>query len=59
MMECDEPGCHNGIETGHALYRTSPKGEDWEGKCEEHFTGQIEPIAQLIERRNMERNNRH
>lgn len=49
---CVEVGCSRGIATGFALYRTSPKGEMFEGKCEEHFDGEIEPIAQMVEQRN-------
>jgi hypothetical protein len=49
---CTEPGCRRGRTSGHALYRTSPKGELFEGRCEEHFDAEVEPIAQMIEERN-------
>ena len=50
--ECIEPGCTKHPKDGWAIYRTSPKGEDFEGKCEEHFEDEIEPIAKWIEERN-------
>lgn len=50
---CAFPGCERGVPTGHALNRTSPKGEDFEGMCWEHFEGEPEPIAQLIEEHNL------
>lgn len=36
---CSEPGCIRGRATGHALFRTSPKGELFEGKCRDHLNG--------------------
>lgn len=33
---CTYPGCENGPATGHALFRTSPKGELFKGACKEH-----------------------
>lgn len=55
---CADEGCDRGVRSGHALYRVSPKGEDFAGKCEEHFAGEPEPIAQAIERRNHGREDR-
>jgi hypothetical protein len=51
---CVEDGCGRGCYTGHALYRVSPKGELFQGKCEEHYQGPVDPIAQAIERRNLD-----
>ena len=50
--ECAEEGCERGPATGHALHRTSPKGELFEGKCTDHFPGEPDPIALMIERDN-------
>lgn len=49
---CAEDGCEKGRASGHALYRVSPKGELFEGKCAEHFGGPLEPITQAIEDHN-------
>jgi hypothetical protein len=51
-MECIEEGCSNGIATGHALHRVSPKGTEFEGKCDEHFEGDPDEVAQLIQAHN-------
>lgn len=51
---CVEPGCTRGRDSGHALYRTSAKGELFEGKCEEHFPGLPDPVAKAVEQRNQE-----
>ena len=53
MYECIELGCSRGKESGHALYRTSAKGEFFEGKCELHYEGVPDPITQAIEKRNL------
>lgn len=50
---CTEPECERGRASGHALYRTSPKGELFEGRCAEHY-GDSDPVAQAIEDRNQE-----
>ena len=49
---CIVPGCGRGPSTGHALHRTSPKGEAFEGRCTEHHPDP-EPIAVLIENMNL------
>ncbi len=49
---CREPGCDHGTGTGHALYRTSPKGEPFEGACRDHYEGEPDPIVSLIELHN-------
>jgi hypothetical protein len=51
--ECREQGCGRGPATGHALYRTSPKGDNFEGACDEHFSGETDPIVQAIQDRNL------
>jgi hypothetical protein len=52
---CIKPGCERGIATGHALHRTSPKGEEFVGACTEHaseYQATVEPVAQIIEEEN-------
>lgn len=51
---CDHQGCTNGIDTGHALYRVSPKGpgQPFVGLCSEHYAGEVDPVSPLIERAN-------
>jgi hypothetical protein len=51
---CDRLGCHRGIATGHALFRTSPKGQTFRGLCSLHFEGPLEPAAKAIEDANQE-----
>lgn len=46
---CDRMGCQRGIATGHALFRTSPKGGPFRGLCSLHFKGELEPVAKAIE----------
>lgn len=36
---CAEEGCSKGAATGNAIYRTSPKGQPFEGKCLDHYDG--------------------
>ncbi len=51
---CREPGCGRGPgnKTGHGLYRTSPKGEPFEGACRDHYDGEPDPIVSAIELHN-------
>jgi hypothetical protein len=49
---CAEDGCGRYAGDGYAIYRTSLKGQLFAGKCELHFPGVAEPIAQAIENRN-------
>ena len=49
---CATAGCDRAARDGWAIYRTSPKGQPFAGKCEEHFPGVPDPIVQAIERRN-------
>jgi hypothetical protein len=49
---CDHEGCDRGIHSGHALYRTSPKGTPFVGLCEVHYAGEPDPVARLIEQSN-------
>jgi hypothetical protein len=39
-VTCDHEGCNRGTHNGHALYRVSPKGQDFVGLCEWHLVGQ-------------------
>ena len=57
---CDFEGCERGIATGHALHRVSPKGEPFVGLCAEHFAGEPDPVAAVVEQANRPRgeNNR-
>lgn len=55
LWQCDYEGCKNGLETGHALYRTSPKGEPFVGLCSEHYAGPEDPVAAAIEDHNRRR----
>lgn len=53
--KCVKPGCPRGTETGDALHRTSPKGQDFEGLCTEHYKeigGDPDWVATLMERDN-------
>lgn len=51
---CDHEGCENGIDTGHALYRVSPKGpgKPFVGLCSEHYVGDVDPVTPIIEQAN-------
>lgn len=50
--DCKVDGCTHGRASGHAIHRTSPKGELFEGVCTEHYDGEPDPIAVAIEQRN-------
>lgn len=54
MLVCAQEGCENGLATGHALQRVSPKGpgQKFVGKCDEHFDGQMDPVALVIQQDN-------
>lgn len=49
---CDYGDCPNGIATGHALHRVSPKGEPFVGMCDTHFVGEPDPVAHLFQQAN-------
>lgn len=54
-MKCALKGCERGPGTGDALHRTSPKGENFEGLCTEHYQaigGEPDWVARVIEDRN-------
>lgn len=34
---CIEPGCDRDAKDGHVIYRTSSKGQTFEGKCSRHY----------------------
>lgn len=46
--DCDHPGCGRGGATGHAIHRTSPKGELFSGSCEEHLDRPVDPEVAVI-----------
>lgn len=48
-FKCDHEGCPNGIETGHALHRVSPKPGPFAGLCDEHYAGEPDPVARAIQ----------
>lgn len=53
---CIHDGCDRGRATGHALHRTSPKGELFEGVCTAHapLYGIVpDSIAVAIEQNNL------
>lgn len=54
MMVCDYEGCENGIATGHALHRVSPKGKGQKfiGMCDDHYVGHPDPVAHTIQQAN-------
>ena len=45
----DRTGCSNGLLTGHALYRVSPKGDPFVGLGSDHCTGPLEELVERIE----------
>lgn len=57
---CDHEGCVNGIDSGHALYRVSPKGpgQPFVGLCSEHYVGERDPVSPIIEEANQQAINR-
>lgn len=50
--KCIHPGCSKDAKDGWAVYRVSPKGELFKGKCVDHFEGPLDAIVQAIENRN-------
>lgn len=54
---CDYEGCENGIDTGHALMRVSPKGkgQPFVGLCEKHYAGRVDPVAKVFQDDNRRR----
>lgn len=44
---CAEPGCPKTIDRGDALYRVSPKGTPFVGKCGEHAKA-VDPTVRAI-----------
>lgn len=46
-LQCEEPGCPHGPATGHALHRTSPKGEGqtFKGRCSDHMGEAVDPVV--------------
>lgn len=54
---CEYEGCDFGAMTGHALYRTSPMGTPFVGRCGLHMGESVDPttaeIVGAIEDRNI------
>jgi len=46
--DCKEPSCERGRATGHPIYRTSEKGQPFEGACAEHYTGPLDTLVKAI-----------
>lgn len=44
---CSTEGCYRTAFDG-GIYRTSPKGEPFEGKCAEHYPGPIDPLVRDV-----------
>lgn len=47
LTECNVPKCLRGHATGDTLYRVSPKGEPFEGRCEKHML-RIDPTVRSV-----------
>lgn len=51
---CEVPDCDASLSKGDALFRTSPKGSPFRGRCRAHMTAQIDDevsdITSIIER---------
>lgn len=48
-MICQEEDCERGpLTTGDALYRVSPKGQKFIGRCEEHLKGDPDEIVKSV-----------
>lgn len=45
---CEFDGCVHGPGNGHALYRTSPMGEPFKGRCGLHMGEEVDPTVALI-----------
>ncbi|GAB2906914.1 hypothetical protein GCM10027047_01460 [Rhodococcus aerolatus] len=45
---CNYDGCNRGRGTGHAIHRTSPKGQMFSGRCEEHLGRPVDPQVAVI-----------
>jgi hypothetical protein len=55
---CTFPGCIRNPRDGYAIYRTSPKGEPFAGRCEEHFERadpDLVDFVSIIEDENMKK----
>jgi hypothetical protein len=47
-VECRQEGCARHPSNGDLIIRTSPKGQPFEGACEEHYEGQIDPTLARV-----------
>lgn len=50
--KCIAAGCKKDSRDGWAIYRVSPKGELFSGKCADHYDGPLDMIVQAIEDNN-------
>ncbi len=46
--DCNHPGCGRGRATGHAIHRTSPKGQLFYGSCEEHLNRPVDTEVAVV-----------
>ncbi len=53
---CEMPGCQKNPSKGDTVYRTSPKGTPWRGRCRDHIDlrfpvdPMVNEVADIIER---------
>lgn len=47
-MGCKQDGCTRHPSNGDLIIRTSPKGQPFEGVCEKHSDGQVDPVVQRV-----------
>jgi hypothetical protein len=47
---CEFPGCTHTPATGWPLFRTSPKGGPFKGRCSDHMGEPVDPVvADIVE----------
>lgn len=48
-FDCEVEGCERGMSYGgEAIYRTSPKGAPFVGRCREHLNEAPDPVVEQI-----------
>ncbi len=47
-FKCEIPGCGAQPSKGDTVYRTSPKGEPWRGRCKPHLDARW-PVAPEVQ----------
>lgn len=45
---CEVAGCGRRLIDGWTIHRTSPKGGPFRGRCEEHFTGEVDEVTRIL-----------